>query len=351
MPRDSEERVSIATRAASACSASTPAARVGRACGDRLGQPQVHRQCHQVLLRAVVDVALQASPLDVLGLDEPLPGRLQLLGTVRPAPRAGSSSSARSPTSRSTRPAWAASPVNSRSSTAVSGRPGRSCSRSTPSAWPPWRTGRARRPSPVASRASGCGSGGSVASSAVRRPGGGQRQSARRRSATPAPTAAPVPFGEQPSPCAPAARSVACLRSWSPRSGSARRTAWRHRRARGWSASVRGAACTGANSSATVAVASTDRTQAGRVGAADERSAAQHDDDVDADRRSRPGRAPRQQPAAASRGRRRRATGAHAPQCAPVAQPREGRRPNHGVGLAVPRCAPGQPRLEPLASR
>ena len=52
-----------------------------RPSGDGLREPQVDRQCHQVLLRTVVDVALQAAPLGVLRFDEPFPRRLELVGS------------------------------------------------------------------------------------------------------------------------------------------------------------------------------------------------------------------------------------------------------------------------------
>ena len=48
--------------------------------GDGLGQPEVHGERHQVLLRAVMDVALEPAPLGVLGLDEPFAGQAQLVG-------------------------------------------------------------------------------------------------------------------------------------------------------------------------------------------------------------------------------------------------------------------------------
>ena len=42
-------------------------------------QTELHGERHQLLLRAVVDVALQAPPLFVLRADQPLPGRPELL--------------------------------------------------------------------------------------------------------------------------------------------------------------------------------------------------------------------------------------------------------------------------------
>ena len=42
---------------------------VGRSAGKDLGEPQVHGQGHEMLLSAVVDVALQPAALGVLGFD------------------------------------------------------------------------------------------------------------------------------------------------------------------------------------------------------------------------------------------------------------------------------------------
>ena len=56
-----------------------PATRVGQ----RLGEAEVHRQGDQVLLGAVVDVALQEPALVVLGVDQPLARAAQLLGAGR----------------------------------------------------------------------------------------------------------------------------------------------------------------------------------------------------------------------------------------------------------------------------
>jgi hypothetical protein len=46
--------------------------------GDGLDEAQVDRQRDQMLLRTVVDVALQPVALVVLRRDEPLPGQLEL---------------------------------------------------------------------------------------------------------------------------------------------------------------------------------------------------------------------------------------------------------------------------------
>ena len=177
-------------------------ARPRRASGERprhrLREPQVDRQRHQVLLGAVVDVAFQAASLVVLGLDEPVPRHL---AAPRHAPSSSSrrpSSSARRRASRSTSPACAARPLNSRSSTVVSGIPGRSCSRSTPSVLVAVAHGRARRPTPV--RVPGIG----LRVTAVQSPRWaslGQVAARVSRSATVEPHLGPLgarPLGEQP---------------------------------------------------------------------------------------------------------------------------------------------------------
>ncbi len=46
---------------------------------DLFGEPELHRQRDELLLRAVVDVAFELPALVVLGGDEPLPGRAELL--------------------------------------------------------------------------------------------------------------------------------------------------------------------------------------------------------------------------------------------------------------------------------
>jgi hypothetical protein len=45
---------------------------------DGLGQAQLHLQGHQLLLGAIVDVALDPAALGVLGLDQPDPGGLEV---------------------------------------------------------------------------------------------------------------------------------------------------------------------------------------------------------------------------------------------------------------------------------
>ena len=135
-----------ASTAACSCSASSASARSGDRCGQRLGEPQVHRERDQVLLGAVVDVALEPPALGVLGVDQPLPRDAQLVGARRQlASRAARARRAAGPRAAPARPG-SARPANSRSSTEVSGRCSRSWTTSTPSSSPPWRTGGERRP-------------------------------------------------------------------------------------------------------------------------------------------------------------------------------------------------------------
>ena len=91
--------------------------------GQGLGQPQVHRERHQVLLRTVVDVALQPAALGVLGVDQSLPRHPQLLGPRRQLDHAAAAARPAAGPPCSTSPACAARPANSRSSTGVSGWP------------------------------------------------------------------------------------------------------------------------------------------------------------------------------------------------------------------------------------
>ena len=55
----------------------------GRSLGQGLGEAQVHRERDQVLLGAVVDVALEQPALLVLQVDQPLARRAQLVGASR----------------------------------------------------------------------------------------------------------------------------------------------------------------------------------------------------------------------------------------------------------------------------
>ena len=71
----------MASRAACACAASTCVDPLGRPARDDLGEPQVQREGNEVLLGAVVDVALQPAAFGVLGLDHPSAGAFQLAGT------------------------------------------------------------------------------------------------------------------------------------------------------------------------------------------------------------------------------------------------------------------------------
>ena len=112
-----------------------------------------------------MDVALQPAALGVLGLDHPCRVSSRARGFA-PGAR-GDGPPARPavpPASARDRPGTASS-VNKRSSTTVSGSPGRSCSRSTPSTWSPYRTGEVRRPSaPAAVAAGNPGTGGALSS-------------------------------------------------------------------------------------------------------------------------------------------------------------------------------------------
>ena len=87
MPRDSWTRVADRVRSPrppGRRAAPRPArATDGREAG---GQPEVHRQRHQVLLGPVVDVALQPAARVVLGVDQPLAG-LPQLRLARPTAR------------------------------------------------------------------------------------------------------------------------------------------------------------------------------------------------------------------------------------------------------------------------
>ena len=46
---------------------------------ENLRKPELHLECDQVLLRPVVEIPLQASPLQVLCVHKPLSGRTQLV--------------------------------------------------------------------------------------------------------------------------------------------------------------------------------------------------------------------------------------------------------------------------------
>ena len=53
------------------------------------GQPELDRECHQVLLRAVMDVAFQAPPLGILRGDDALSGFAERAGLTRDLLEAG----------------------------------------------------------------------------------------------------------------------------------------------------------------------------------------------------------------------------------------------------------------------
>ena len=149
-------RATAATRVSIASPRPPPARRgaVGARRGERrrqgLREPQVHGQGDEVLLGAVVDVALERASLGVLGVDQPLARRAAAPRRAARARPAAGSSSARSRAPRSTSPAWSASPANSRSSTEVSGLVPL-LDASTPSSSPPCRTGRAPAAAPASS--------------------------------------------------------------------------------------------------------------------------------------------------------------------------------------------------------
>ena len=152
---------------------------LGRALGQRLRETQVHRQRDEVLLGAVVDVALERTAPLVLDVDEPLSRGTELLGPPR-------SSAARLLRARRAAVRCAAP-----------GRPGRRARRRavprprsaarapwhqrTPSSSPPCRTGSARRPgSPLEPCASSVAAGGHVAAR-VGRPAPSATPAATRR--------------------------------------------------------------------------------------------------------------------------------------------------------------------------
>ena len=172
-------------------------------------------------------------------------------------------SSARSRALRSASPAWAARPANSRSSTGVSADRSPSWRRSTPSSSPPWRTGRARRPGAVASRAPSRGSGGKPAPAAPVADGG-QVAAGTSRS----PTASHTWAHRALVPSA----STRAIRSGSWSAGYSAATVAENRlrtsygdgpcpRRRCTVASRR--CCTGSNPSATITVARTDKVRSG----------------------------------------------------------------------------------------
>ena len=226
-----------------------------------LREPEVHGQRHEVLLGAVVDVALQTAPFGVLGLDEPLPRGPELVGAGQQLRAAvvelGPQRDQPQHQARPGRPAQR----TSRSSTGVRARPGRSCRRSTPSTWSPCRTARARNA--VVGRIDRLGPPGTAASARCRRlratwrPG----SAGRRRSATPAPNAPRFP-APAASPSAPAARRSRTARS--PASGNVRSTSYGVAAPQPpWAAARSRARCTRANENATTVVATTDNAMLG----------------------------------------------------------------------------------------
>ena len=72
MPRASRTSVAIASAAAPLLLREQGVRAVERAGRERPGEPEVHGERDQVLLRAVVDVALQAPALGVVRVHEPL---------------------------------------------------------------------------------------------------------------------------------------------------------------------------------------------------------------------------------------------------------------------------------------
>ena len=213
---------SIASAAARSCSASSCVGALGRPVGERLGQAQVHRQGDQVLLRAVVDVALEEPALGVLGVDQALP-------RARAAPRRAPT--APRPLARARRgaghragpsPAWAARPANSRSSTDESG----TCVAllDDEDAEQLAAVAHRRGTGGPASSSAVRGSGRSVARAAARAARWRPASAGRPRPATPAPTRRRCPR-PAPAPSAPGAPRRRSCRSRSRRTAAARRTA------------------------------------------------------------------------------------------------------------------------------
>ena len=79
MPRASSRSSAVAAASSSIASSSSSAVVAGSRLELVARQPQVHRQRHQPLLGAVVEVALDPAPLRVAGLDDPRPRGAQLL--------------------------------------------------------------------------------------------------------------------------------------------------------------------------------------------------------------------------------------------------------------------------------
>ena len=273
-PADSRTRVSTASAAAASWSASSSSARVGRPPGQRLGEPQVHRQRDQVLLGAVVDVALERAAAR-------RPGRRPAAAGTRAARRRGrtarpAAARARRAAARRAAPArpGSASPANSRSSTDVSGTWSRSWTTSTPSSSPPCRTGRDRRPgsSSPAGRLRPWPRG------APRGPGGRQRRPVVDHQPHLRPLGAGA-LGEHPRhPGRQLLGGVAAGHGLGepPQHVVRRGLAAVHHPRRDAPSRV----CTGSKASATTAVASTDSPRCGDDVRPMQRAAAEHDDDV-----------------------------------------------------------------------
>ena len=83
MPRARSRRFSSASPASDWRSGEQLLHLRGVAFGDLLGQPELHGERHELLLRAVMEVPLQPAALLVLRGDEPLPRRPELLDRVQ----------------------------------------------------------------------------------------------------------------------------------------------------------------------------------------------------------------------------------------------------------------------------